>query len=164
MKKLFYILLALFTISCSSGSSNNKQSQCPNIIVKSETPAKSEIYTNVDWQEFGFNSLFKAKVQNKFIILFIYSKSCSVCKYMFDNVYTDKEIINLIGSRFVAIKVNHDENPQILNNFADKEIVPTTVFLNPEGVSLGVISGGIKSDAYKKFLNMIIFAADSNGL
>lgn len=161
MKKLFYILLALFIISCSSGSHNNKQSQCPNVIVKSEAPTKSEVYTNIDWQEFGFNSLFKAKVQNKFIILFIYSESCSACKYMFDNVYTDKEIINLIGTRFVAIKVNHNENPEVLNNFADKEIVPTTVFLNSEGVSLGVISGGVQPDTYKKFLHMIIFAADS---
>lgn len=157
MRHIFYILF-LFIIACSPTTKNKKIDPVPIKTIVTKSINKPD---HIQWKEFGFKSMFKAKVQNKFVILYIYSDNCLYCKYMNDVVYNDPSIVEIINKRFIAIKLNGEKNPEVMANFVEEPSFPTTVFLNPAGISLASIDGSVKPEAYKKVLNVILEVADS---
>jgi len=137
-----------------------------NILKKSEEISNSRkllklarITNEIIWHDFSFKSFFKAKVQERFIIINFYSESCDFCNLMDSSVYNNPDIIKKINSRFFTIKVDGEKEVEIIRNFGDP-IYPTTVFMTPTGVVLAVIQGYIPTNKYNLIIDTIIKAAD----
>jgi uncharacterized protein YyaL (SSP411 family) len=94
----------------------------------------------IQWNEWGDEAFEKAKRENKPILLDIGAVWCHWCHVMDRESYDDPEIAQIVNERFVAIKVDRDERPDIDSRYqvAVQAISgqggwPLTGFLTPDG-------------------------------
>ena len=94
----------------------------------------------IQWQEWGEKAFSNAKRENKPILLDIGAVWCHWCHVMDRESYDDPEIAEIVNQRFVAIKVDRDERPDIDSRYqvAVQAISgqggwPLTGFLTPDG-------------------------------
>src|SRR5438874_8888584 len=94
----------------------------------------------IQWHEWSDEAFEKAKRENKPILLDIGAVWCHWCHVMDRESYEDPETAQLINDRFVAIKVDRDERPDIDSRYqvAVQAITgqggwPLTGFLTPDG-------------------------------
>lgn len=85
----------------------------------------------IEWKEWGRQAFQQAKKEDKLVLLDIFGKWCHWCKRMEKETYSDRDIINLVNEKFVPIKVNADERPDI-NERYNLGGWPTTAILTPE--------------------------------
>jgi len=101
---------------------------------------RSAMHQPVRWQEWGEEAFALAKRENKPILLDIGAVWCHWCHVMDRESYDDPDIAQLINERYVAIKVDRDERPDIDSRYqvAVQAICgqggwPLTGFLTPDG-------------------------------
>ena len=94
----------------------------------------------VEWHEWGEEAFRLAKRENKPILLDIGAVWCHWCHVMDRESYEDPEIAEIINQRYVAIKVDRDERPDIDSRYqAAVQAIsgqggwPLTGFLTPDG-------------------------------
>ncbi|HEX3738240.1 MAG TPA: thioredoxin domain-containing protein [Terriglobales bacterium] len=101
---------------------------------------RSAMHQPIQWHEWGDEAFEKAKRENKPILLDIGAVWCHWCHVMDRESYEDPETAKLINERFIAIKVDRDERPDIDSRYqvAVQAISgqggwPLTGFLMPDG-------------------------------
>ena len=101
---------------------------------------RSARHQPVEWHEWGEAAFELAKRENKPILLDIGAVWCHWCHVMDRESYEDPEIARIVNERFVAIKVDRDERPDIDTRYqvAVQAISgqggwPLTAFLTHEG-------------------------------
>jgi len=101
---------------------------------------RSAMHQPVEWHEWSEEAFALAKRENKPILLDIGAVWCHWCHVMDRESYEDPEIAQLINQRYVAIKVDRDERPDIDSRYqvAVQAISgqggwPLTGFLTPDG-------------------------------
>jgi uncharacterized protein YyaL (SSP411 family) len=94
----------------------------------------------IQWHEWGAEAFEKAARENKPILLDIGAVWCHWCHVMDRESYDDPEIAQIVNERFIAIKVDRDERPDIDSRYqlAVQAISgqggwPLTGFLTPDG-------------------------------
>ncbi|MCI0475506.1 MAG: DUF255 domain-containing protein [Anaerolineales bacterium] len=92
----------------------------------------------INWHEWSDAAFSDAQRQDKPILLGISAVWCHWCHVMDETSYSDPEVIRLINERFVAIRVDNDERPDV-NRRYNLGGWPTTAFLTPMGE---VLTGG----------------------
>jgi uncharacterized protein YyaL (SSP411 family) len=98
------------------------------------------MYQPIQWHEWSAQAFDKAKLENKPILLDIGAVWCHWCHVMDRESYDNPEIAQLVNERFIAIKVDRDERPDIDTRYqAAVSAVsgqggwPLTAFLTPDG-------------------------------
>ena len=71
------------------------------------------VHNPVDWYPWGPEALAKAKAENKPIFLSVGYSSCHWCHVMERESFMDREIAEYLNERFVPIKVDREERPDI---------------------------------------------------
>ncbi len=101
---------------------------------------RSAMHQPVQWHEWGEEAFELAKRENKPILLDIGAVWCHWCHVMDRESYEDPETAQILNERFVAIKVDRDERPDIDSRYqvAVQAISgqggwPLTAFLTPDG-------------------------------
>jgi len=101
---------------------------------------RSAMHQPIQWHEWGEEAFELAMRENKPILLDIGAVWCHWCHVMDRESYEDPEIAQIINERFVAIKVDRDERPDIDSRYqvAVQAISgqggwPLTAFLTSEG-------------------------------
>ena len=101
---------------------------------------RSAMHQPVQWHEWSEEAFALAKRENKPILLDIGAVWCHWCHVMDRESYDDPEVAQLINERYVAIKVDRDERPDIDSRYqvAVQAISgqggwPLTGFLTPDG-------------------------------
>jgi len=92
----------------------------------------------INWREWGDAAFTEALVERKLILLAISGVWCHWCHVMDETSYSDPEIIRLLNERFIPIRVDTDERPDI-NARYNLGGWPTTAILTPEG---RLVTGG----------------------
>ena len=94
----------------------------------------------IRWHEWGEEAFEEAKRDNKPILLDIGAVWCHWCHVMDRESYDDPEIAQIVNERFVAIKVDRDERPDIDSRYqvavqavSGQGGWPLTAFLTPDG-------------------------------
>jgi len=94
----------------------------------------------VRWHEWGEDAFSLAQRENKPILLDIGAVWCHWCHVMDRESYEDPEIAEIINQRFVAVKVDRDERPDVdsrhqlaIQAISGQGGWPLTAFLTPEG-------------------------------
>lgn len=72
-------------------------------------------YNPVDWYPWGEEAFDKAKLEDKPVFLSIGYSTCHWCHVMERESFEDEEVAALLNARFVAIKVDREERPDIDN-------------------------------------------------
>ena len=94
----------------------------------------------VQWLEWGEEAFRQAQRENKPILLDIGAVWCHWCHVMDRESYDNPEIAQIVNERFIAIKVDRDERPDIdsryqiaVSSMSGQGGWPLTAFLTPEG-------------------------------
>ncbi|HXZ28531.1 MAG TPA: thioredoxin domain-containing protein, partial [Terriglobales bacterium] len=101
---------------------------------------RSAMHQPIRWHEWGDEAFAAARRDNKPILLDIGARWCHWCHVMDRESYESDEVAAIINQRFVAIKVDRDERPDIdaryqaaVSALSGQGGWPLTAFLTPEG-------------------------------
>ncbi len=93
----------------------------------------------VDWYPWGEEALAAAVAQDKPIFLSIGYSACHFCHVMHDEVFAKDDAARVLNERFISIKVDREERPDIdttymaaLSRFTGSPGWPATLFLTPQ--------------------------------
>ncbi len=113
-----------------------------NRLAKEDSPYLQQHADNpVDWYPWGEEAFLKARKEHKPIFLSIGYSSCHWCHVMEKESFENKEIAEILNRRFVSIKVDREERPDIDKHFQEVYQLlnrrpggwPTSIFLTEEG-------------------------------
>ncbi len=88
--------------------------------------------SEIQWRDWGNEALSQAEREDRLILLDLTAPWCHWCHVMDRTTYSNQEIIRFVNDRFVPIRVNGDQRPDI----QDRYLLggwPTTAFLLPDG-------------------------------
>ncbi len=86
----------------------------------------------IPWQEWGAEAFERAQRDDVPVLLAISGTWCHWCHVMDETTYSDPRVIDLLTTRFVPVRVDTDERPDV-NGRYNAGGWPTTAFLTPEG-------------------------------
>jgi uncharacterized protein len=94
----------------------------------------------VDWYPWGEEAFAKARAEDKPILLSVGYAACHWCHVMEHESFEDDDTATVMNERFVNIKVDREERPDVDSLYMDAVVAltghggwPMTVFLTPEG-------------------------------
>ncbi len=87
---------------------------------------------SIKWEEWGGEALRKSEEQKKPVLLAISASWCHWCHIMDETCFSDTDVIQLISSKFIPVRVDSDRRPDI-NSRYNQGGWPTVAFLTPEG-------------------------------
>jgi uncharacterized protein YyaL (SSP411 family) len=94
----------------------------------------------VDWYPWGEEAFAKARAEDKPVLLSVGYAACHWCHVMEHESFEDDETAALMNERFVNIKVDREERPDVDSLYMDAVVAltghggwPMTVFLTPQG-------------------------------
>lgn len=107
----------------------------------------------IHWEEWNPAAFERAKREDKPILLGISAVWCHWCHVMDETTYSDPNIIQLVNERFIPIRVDNDERPDV-NRRYNLGGWPTTAFLTAEGE---LLTGGtyIPPEQMKSYLTQV---------
>jgi uncharacterized protein len=101
---------------------------------------RSAMHQPIQWREWGEEAFAVAQRENKPILLDIGAVWCHWCHVMDRESYDSPEIAQIVNERFVAVKVDRDERPDIdsryqvaVSSISGQGGWPLTAFLTPAG-------------------------------
>jgi uncharacterized protein YyaL (SSP411 family) len=112
-----------------------------NRLASETSPYLLQHATNpVDWYPWGEEALDRARDEDKPILLSIGYAACHWCHVMAHESFEDEETAALMNERFVNVKVDREERPDLDSLYMDAVVAmtghggwPMTVFLLPSG-------------------------------
>ena len=94
----------------------------------------------IHWHEWGEEAFATAQRENKPVLLDIGAVWCHWCHVMDRESYDNPEIAQIVNERFIAVKVDRDERPDIdsryqvaVSSISGQGGWPLTAFLTPDG-------------------------------
>ena len=107
---------------------------------ETSTYLRSAAHQPVDWHPWGEEAFRKAKEQDRPVLLDIGASWGHWCHVIDRESYEDPQLAKIINERFVAVKVDRDERPdvdaryqQAVGSLTGAGGWPLTAFLTPEG-------------------------------
>lgn len=101
---------------------------------------RSAMHQPIQWHEWGEEAFTVAARENKPILLDIGAVWCHWCHVMDRESYENPQIAEIVNERFIAIKVDRDERPDIDSRYQTAVQAvsgqggwPLTAFLTPDG-------------------------------
>ncbi len=101
---------------------------------------RSAMHQPIQWQEWGPEAFAQAKREDKPVLLDIGAVWCHWCHVMDRESYEDATLAPLINERFVAVKVDRDERPDVdsryqaaVQSISGQGGWPLTAVLTPDG-------------------------------
>ncbi len=82
----------------------------------------------ITWQPWSDEAFAQAKAEHKFVILDLQAIWCHWCHVMDATTYQDPKVVQLLGSHYVALKVDQDSRPDLANRYEDYGWPATIVF------------------------------------
>ena len=101
---------------------------------------RSAMHQPIRWHEWGEEAFAAARRENKPMLLDIGAVWCHWCHVMDRESYEDPAIAEIVNERFIAVKVDRDERPDIDSRYqvavsaiSGQGGWPLTAFLTPDG-------------------------------
>jgi uncharacterized protein YyaL (SSP411 family) len=76
-----------------------------------------------------------AEQQQRLVLLHFWGDGCQPCQQLESNVFNQPELIRVISSNFVPVKVHVQQQPSIANYYKITQI-PTDIIVFPSGVQV----------------------------
>lgn len=107
----------------------------------------------IAWQPWGEEAFATAQREDKPVLLGISAVWCHWCHVMDETTYSSSDNIGLINDRFVAVRVDNDQRPDI-NARYNMGGWPTTAFLTPGGEVMAGMTY-VPPDQMRDILNQV---------
>jgi len=89
----------------------------------------------IQWRPWSAQAFAEAKAQDKPVLLAISAVWCHWCHVMDETTYSSDEVIRAINDRYIPVRVDNDQRPDI-NARYNMGGWPTTAVLTPDGTTL----------------------------
>lgn len=109
----------------------------------------------IDWQPYTDSVFEKAKREHRFVLLDLEAVWCHWCHVMDEITYRDPKVIELINTRYLAVKVDQDSRPDISNRYEEYGW-PATVVFNSDGSEIVKRQGYLPPKPMASMLQAII--------
>ncbi len=126
---------------------------CWPLIAVSMATASDNKYS-IDWQAWSPAAFADAERQGKLVLLNLEAVWCHWCHVMDQQTYSDPAVATVIADHFIAIKVDHDAQPDLANRYRAFGW-PATIVLSADGTDLIKRAGYIEADRFTRQLQAI---------
>jgi uncharacterized protein YyaL (SSP411 family) len=120
------------------------------VAAEEETPR-----AQIEWREWSDEIFAQAKKENRFVLLDLEAVWCHWCHVMDEITYRDPKVIELINTRYIAVKVDQDSRPDLSARYEDYGW-PATVVFNIDGSEIVKRQGYIPPMPMASMLQAII--------
>ena len=117
--------------------------------------APAPAVTSITWHAWSPEIFAQARRENKFILLDLEAVWCHWCHVMAETTYPDAEVVRLMQSRYLAVRVDQDSRPDLSNRYEDYGW-PATVIFAPDGSELVKRQGYIPPKPMAALLQAVI--------
>ncbi|HVT05478.1 MAG TPA: DUF255 domain-containing protein, partial [Thermoanaerobaculia bacterium] len=118
-------------------------------------PAAGTAEAAVAWQSWSPAVFSQAAREKKFVLLDLEAVWCHWCHVMDQQTYADPGVAALLGSHFIAVKVDQDSRPDLSNRYEDYGW-PATIVFAADGSEIVKRSGFMPPDEMASMLKAII--------
>ena len=109
----------------------------------------------IDWRPWSEEVFELAKEQKRFVLLDLGAVWCHWCHVMEDITYRDPEVIRLLRSHYIAVRVDQDSRPDLSNRYEDYGW-PATIVFDADGTEIVKRQGYIPPRPMASMLQAII--------
>jgi uncharacterized protein YyaL (SSP411 family) len=109
----------------------------------------------IDWHDWSPTIFDQAKTQHRFVLLDLGTRWCHWCHVMEGTTYADPQVIQLIGDKYLAVRVDADSRPDLANRYEDYGW-PATIVFNSDGSEIVKRRGYLTPDQMTSMLKAII--------
>ena len=109
----------------------------------------------ITWQPWSDAVFAQAKSEGRFVLLDLGTVWCHWCHVMEEVTYRDSAVIDLVGKRYLAVRVDADARPDLSNRYEDYGW-PATIVFNSDGGEIVKRRGYLPPDQMASMLQAII--------
>ncbi len=110
---------------------------------------------DIAWQAWDERVFHRAEAEQRFVLLDLGAVWCHWCHVMEETTYRDPQVIRLVRERFLPIRVDQDERPDLSNRYEDYGW-PATVIFDARGQELVKFSGYIAPPRMRSLLQGVL--------
>src|SRR5271167_166801 len=107
------------------------------------------------WQPWSDGVFDQAKREHKFVLLDLEAVWCHWCHVMAETTYSDPQVIALMQSKYIAVRVDQDSRPDLSNRYEDFGW-PATVVFAADGSEIVKRQGYLLPEEMSSMLQAII--------
>lgn len=86
----------------------------PNHLIGETSPyLLQHLFNPVDWHPWNDETLYRARAENKLMVISIGYSACHWCHVMEKESFEDREVASLMNRHYVSIKVDREERPDV---------------------------------------------------
>lgn len=111
--------------------------------------------SQIHWQDWNADLFSRAKAEQRFILLDLEAVWCHWCHVMDAETYVDPDVIALLESNYIAVKVDHDAHPDLANRYRAWGW-PATIIFDPDGREIAKRAGYIPAEGMARLLQAVI--------
>jgi hypothetical protein len=169
MRRLAAPLFALLALACAGPAAPPPRAPAaPRGQVRAGTPDAVNIAAArtrgaqqaFTWRPWGPEAFAEARRDHKLILLDGAAEWCHWCHVMDETTYRDPEIGRVLRDRFVTIRVDIDEHPELAERYGAWGW-PATIVFSPEAEELGKYRGYLPPEELKGILRQVESASSS---
>lgn len=117
--------------------------------------AASDQQSSIDWQPWSPEVFEQAARDKKFVLLDLEAVWCHWCHVMDQKTYANEDVANVISEHFIAVKVDHDERPDLANRYRNYGW-PATIVFSADGREIVKRAGYIAPQRMARLLLAIV--------
>jgi uncharacterized protein len=107
------------------------------------------------WNGWSDELFSHAASEKRFVILDLEAVWCHWCHVMEKTTYADPEVVELLASKYIPVRVDQDANPDLASRYGDWGW-PATIVFGPDGTEIAKIRGYIEPARMQALLKAII--------
>jgi uncharacterized protein YyaL (SSP411 family) len=110
---------------------------------------------SIQWNGWSDELFSRATAEKRFVILDLEAVWCHWCHVMEKTTYADPGVTELLGSKYIPVRVDQDANPDLSSRYGDWGW-PATIVFGPDGTEIAKIRGYIEPARMQALLKAII--------
>jgi uncharacterized protein YyaL (SSP411 family) len=108
------LLLSIIIISCKGQNTDVVKHQYTNNLINETSPyLLQHAHNPVDWHAWNEETLEKAKLENKLLLISVGYSACHWCHVMEHESFEDSLVAQVMNKNFINIKVDREERPDV---------------------------------------------------
>ncbi len=161
LRDLGALLLAAGALACTHADALAPRAPAPSPrgLVRAGTPAAVDIAAARErggaraftWRAWSAEAFAEARRDRKLILLDGAAEWCHWCHVMDETTYRDAEVGRILGERFVTIRIDVDEHPDLAERYGAWGW-PATIVFSPDAEELGKYRGYLPPDELRSLL------------